>query len=253
MLCQAKPSSDPNAYTLMQTFTALAKFCTIFCYNINSLFIISPGTSWLLRESDYFWKWSPGACWLIGPRWFGGNKGGRDGRDWGSAVEGASLLLAQSCRLHSSQAPLDPCLAATPIISQSDRVTGAASLSPVLNHSISAAEGEGGGTRNLFVLQNPHLQLRATLKTAWAQLMAALFMQRNVRRKYCLCGLVANSAGGMRCESVCSHSPAVYEGHHHWMRTRYLLLDPNDNNRFVQEYAAWRTASGKLSVKELLK
>ncbi|CAB1444378.1 unnamed protein product [Pleuronectes platessa] len=53
--------------------------------------------------------------------------------------------LKPTCKLHSSQAALDPGLTATLIISQSDRVAGPACLSPVLNHSIIAEAAAGGG------------------------------------------------------------------------------------------------------------
>ncbi len=85
---------------------------------------------------------APGVLLTDCPEVVRGNKGGEN---LGSAVAVEDLLLAHSCRLHSSQAALDPRLTATPIISQSDRVAGAACLSPVLNHSISAAGGGGGG------------------------------------------------------------------------------------------------------------
>lgn len=64
--------SHTNTRSRAQTFTALAKPCTVLCCSINSLFIISPGTSWLLKESDCFWKWPLGSCWLIGLTWFVG-------------------------------------------------------------------------------------------------------------------------------------------------------------------------------------
>lgn len=55
-----------------------------------------------------------------------------------------------------------------PIITQSDRVTGAACLSPVLNHSISArgggtGGGGGGGGEDLEYLCSPKLRHEATL------------------------------------------------------------------------------------------
>lgn len=58
----------------------------------------------------------------------------------GSAA-GPELYAAflSSCSRPSSDSPA--------IISQSDRARGAACLSPVLNHSISAAAGGGGGGR----------------------------------------------------------------------------------------------------------
>lgn len=73
-------------------------------------------------------------------------------------------MLALNCGLHSSEAALDPGLTASPIITQSDRVTGAACLSPVLNHSISAGGGEtGGGGEDLEYLCFPKTRPGATL------------------------------------------------------------------------------------------
>lgn len=84
--------------------------------------------------------------------------GGRETGGGGVRVGGSSavavkgLLLAQSCELHSSQAALDLGLTATLIIAQPDSAAGPVCLSPVLNHSISAAAatergGEGGRRR----------------------------------------------------------------------------------------------------------
>lgn len=77
-------------------------------------------------------------------------------------------MLALNCGLHSSEAALDPGLTAPPIITQSDRVTGAACLSPVLNHSISAqgggtGGGGGAGGEDLEYLCSPKLRHEATL------------------------------------------------------------------------------------------
>lgn len=77
-------------------------------------------------------------------------------------------MLALNCGLHSSEAALDPGLTAPPIITQSDRVTGAACLSPALNHSISARGGERGGGRgaggeDLEYLCFPKLRHEATM------------------------------------------------------------------------------------------
>lgn len=147
VFCQLEASIDPlthslthtNTITHVQTFTALAQLCTIFSWNINSLFIISPDTSWLLRERDCFWKWPLGSCWLIGLEAFFCEGGGWIVWGWRSGSVAGLKLSATFL-----PAVLDPCLAAAPIISRLDRVAGTWSLSPGLNHSISRAAGEGG-------------------------------------------------------------------------------------------------------------
>lgn len=138
----------------------------------------------------------------------------RRGRIEGLQCAVVGLLLAHSCRLHSSQAALDPRLTATPIISQSDRVAGAACLSPVLNHSISAGGGGGGGGLKYLSPPKPTPATQSSAKTVWAQLIAAVFMQRNAGCKYSLCGLVANSQLVGRCECVCADT--VYRELHHF-------------------------------------
>lgn len=99
--------------------------------------------------------------------WPAAHRGGRQG---GSAVAAEDLVLALNCGLHSSEVALDPGLTAPPIITQSDRVTGAACLSPVLNHSISAGGGGGGGTggggEDLEYLSFPKRSHEATLVQA---------------------------------------------------------------------------------------
>lgn len=70
--------------------------------------------------------------------WFGGGSG------VGCGIEGLQLKEQVCCGLHSSEAALDFCLTVTLIISPPSDKAGAASLSPVLNHSISGAEGGEG-------------------------------------------------------------------------------------------------------------
>lgn len=70
-------------------------------------------------------------------------------------------------------------------------------MSPVLNLSISA----GGG-----VLPNPHQQHQIITQTVQAHLLAGVFMRRNARCKYSLCGLGTMSVLVARCVFVYSLS-----------------------------------------------
>lgn len=99
--------------------------------------------------------------------WGASRRGGRRGE------EGEDLRVC-SCSRGSGAGPelwaaflwscSGPWSDSPPIITQSDRVTGAACLSPVLNHSISArGGGTGGGGEDLEYLCSPKLRHEATL------------------------------------------------------------------------------------------